>query len=85
MIVFDQDGKEFELQQNKLRKLNGTRYATRASIAKVLQGKQRFVIAGSSHPNAKKRWGAVATKTKLRIGCRKFYGEAFKRISTWAC
>src|SRR5277367_413684 len=81
--VVDQKGREYRLTTTKLQSVGGTRYATRASIANVLRGTRRHVVAGSAHPKAKKRWAAVSTTSRLRIGCRKFAGKNFELIYRW--
>jgi hypothetical protein len=83
-IVYDQNDKPFVLLATRLKSVNGSRYATRASIAKVFEKTSDHVMAGSAHPNAKKQWHAMANRFKLRIGCRVFRQPYRDAIEYWA-
>jgi hypothetical protein len=84
IIVADYRGRGLKLLKDRMVKIHGSRYATRASVAKVLRGEASRVDGGSAHRNAVNGWCARSTNTRLKIGCHVFVGSDFELIKQWA-
>ena len=83
-VVLERKGRPARLNATRLRMVRGTRWATRASIAAVIRGERTNVVSGSAAANPRRSWGAKATKTRIRIGCHVFSGNAYQVLRDWA-
>lgn len=83
-VVKDFKGRQLSLLSRVARKTNGTRYVTRKSLAKVIQGIATHTKPTHVGTQARLGWPSKATLSRIKIGCHIFTGQNARQLRDWA-